>query len=791
AQGSPPAARTIAKRGTSATPADSVSIRALAASSRATTMVSVGPVNSDKAAASASGPKSTTVAASAGVKVGPHSVIAYLGQAISWYRRLDAQARLAQEPAEVLFVADDRQMAREALSLAFDYARAQAALLKASGVTGDEESAAKSHEAGKPSQGAPAAIATDSAAVSSLSGLIAAHAHAEAEVDANNAKLKSMQQQLAHTRDRKTRDQINQRIVGTQGELELAQSRSDALGAMVEFQSDRASTGVAGAGLTAQIYELQRSVPEAIGGQSKVQPPAASAQAQSVAEPSGILPRVEYLLALQRKAQTISDQIDATNSLFAAVDRLRAPLIDEVRQVNRQGTQLAAQAASSDLAAIRRSKDEFEKLTARHKLIVAALLPLSKQMVILNVYASSLERWRDQTHQRFNEELHALALRLGGLAFLLVLVFAGAIVWRELTFRYVQDLQRRHQLLTLRRLTVIVIIALIVIFDFANELGSFATVMGFAAAGIALALQNVIMSLAGYFYVAGRFGIQVGDRVQISGVNGDVLEIGFFKMTLMELSKELSGRQPTGRIVVFPNSVVFQPNASFFKQVPGTSFTWNELRLTLAPDCDYRLAEKRLGEVVNQVFARYREAVQRQFHNMERDLNVRAETPRPQSRLQLGEAGIEIIIRYPVQLAAAVQTEDEISRRLVDAIKREPGLKLVSQGTPTIQAADSRAEAELTRSAVAFAPGGLPSAVDDGHASASGSVTAGAPGVCAESQPETVDQTVNPAAAAAGAAAIAAGVVTFNAVESRAGKSASSSARDPATGRSASVPGKS
>ena len=94
--------------------------------------------------------------------------------------------------------------------------------------------------------------------------------------------------------------------------------------------------------------------------------------------------------------------------------------------------------------------------------------------------------------------------------------------------------------------------------------------MGLAAAGIALALQNVILSVAGYFYLSGRFGIRGGDRVQISGINGDVLEVGLFKLTMMELTED-NARQPTGRVVVFPNSVVFQANGNFFKQAPGAS----------------------------------------------------------------------------------------------------------------------------------------------------------------------------------------------------------------------------
>jgi small-conductance mechanosensitive channel len=211
--------------------------------------------------------------------------------------------------------------------------------------------------------------------------------------------------------------------------------------------------------------------------------------------------------------------------------------------------------------------------------------------------------------------------------------------------------------------------------------------MGFAAAGIALALQNVILSFAGYFYIGGRFGIRVGDRIQLTGIAGDVLEIGLFKLTLMELNNDTNGRQPTGRIVVFPNSIVFQPNGNFFNQLPGSHYMWNELRLTLAPDCDYRLAEQRVLEVIGAVFARFRDSIQRDYHNVESNLNVRFESPRPQSRLQFTDAGIEIVVRYPVPLSATAQAADEIARRLIDAINREPQLRLVPQTSPALQRA--------------------------------------------------------------------------------------------------------
>jgi len=152
----------------------------------------------------------------------------------------------------------------------------------------------------------------------------------------------------------------------------------------------------------------------------------------------------------------------------------------------------------------------------------------------------------------------------------------------------------------------------------------------------------------------------------------------------MELSAQ--DRQPTGRVVVYSNAVVFQPNGNFFKQAPGMSFVWNEIRLTLAPDCDYRLAEKRVLDAIDEVFARYRDRVQRDFRYLEADLHVLLETPRPQSRLQLTASGLDMIVRYPADVRTATQIADEVSRRVLDAIRREPALQLVAPSPANIQA---------------------------------------------------------------------------------------------------------
>ena len=228
-------------------------------------------------------------------------------------------------------------------------------------------------------------------------------------------------------------------------------------------------------------------------------------------------------------------------------------------------------------------------------------------------------------------------------------------------------------------------IAIAVAFALVSEIGSLATFVGLITAGIAVALQNVILAIAGYFFLIGKYGVRVGDRVQIASVSGIVVDIGLVRLHLMELSSPETGRQATGRVVVFSNAVVFQAGASFFKQIPGTSFTWHELTLTLATETDYHLAEGRMLRAVQAVYERYRARMERQHAAMQENLNVEVALPRPHTRLRLTQTGLEVVIRFPAELDNSADIDDAVARELLHAIEQSPRLRLVGSGTPTIQ----------------------------------------------------------------------------------------------------------
>ncbi len=603
-------------------------------------------------------------AASTATPLDAHAVISYLSDVINWYGHLGVEAQLVREPDETLFFADDRQTAGEVLRLGFDYARAQAAYLaKVNPVAAAGNSA---EAAGTPS-------ATE------LGNIIHTLTTLDAAANKLRARILDLQSQLAKAPAAK-RAAITAAIEGAQNELDLNQARVEALNALKQYESGSAPDQTNA--LISQIDELDHSISDS----SKKGPPVlGDAALAATPEPSGILGLITELFSLSNKLDALDQNRALAQALSARAASARKAIIAQISSLDAQGSALAQGAGAADLAGLKNRKQAFEDLLDQHKLLSASALPLSKQIVLLGIYSNNVGRWHDAINQRWNKQFRSLLFRLIVLAVSLLVIFAGSIVWRWLTNRYVKDIRRRGQVMAARRLVLGILVVIVVMINFSDELGSAATVVGFAAAGIAVALQNVILSIAGYFFLIGRFGIKAGDRVQIGGVTGDVIDIGLVKISLMELGGTGTHREPTGRVAVFSNAIVFQPSGNFFKQAPGTSFVWNEVRLTLAPDVDYRLAEKRLLDAVDEVFARYRDRVMRDYRHLERDLNVMLETPKPQSRLHLSQAGLEIVIRYPAETYSAPQITDEISRRVLDAINREPSLRMAPQATANIQ----------------------------------------------------------------------------------------------------------
>jgi small-conductance mechanosensitive channel len=598
-------------------------------------------------------------------------IVQFLSQTVSWYRQLAVEQQLATEPSDLSYLQEDRQVADEVVRLAFQYARAELALR------------AKQH--GKP-------VGTQSAPQQQYQALEQAAQQSQQQIQDTQAELDSTKAKLARAPASK-RKTLEAQVAELESEVNLLQARREALQSMVEFVST-SNSGGGTVGLRAQIDALARSVPaslsQAQGTNTAPNTPEPAAVTNNAAnrnpQPTGIWGLSAALLHLSGKMHTLDDEIALSGALSQKAKELRKPLLDYLRNLIQQGNQLFSAADTATPAQLDQQKQQLDLVTAQFKETSNVMLPLSKIIVLQDVYQRSLSNWRDTIKYESRDELRQLLLRVGVLVVLIVLVLGIGEIWRRTTFRYVHDVHRRYQFLLLRRVVIWVAIGLIIVLTFATQLGSAVTFAGLLTAGVAVALQNVIVSIVAYFFLIGKYGIRVGDRVQIAGVTGEVVDIGLVRIHVMELAGQ-SDAQPTGRIVAFSNSIVFQPNAGLFKQIPGTDFIWHELKLTLASDTDYHTAKERITQAVDAALASERENIEAQRRSMEKSLTTVAGSDlRPRIRLHYTASGIEATVRFPVLLGKASEMDDHLMKEVMEALDREPKLKLVGAEMPTVKA---------------------------------------------------------------------------------------------------------
>ncbi|MES1261954.1 MAG: mechanosensitive ion channel family protein, partial [Acidobacteriota bacterium] len=209
------------------------------------------------------------------------------------------------------------------------------------------------------------------------------------------------------------------------------------------------------------------------------------------------------------------------------------------------------------------------------------------------------------------------------------------------------------------------------------------TYAGFLTAGIAVALQNVILAVVAYFFLIGRYGVRIGDRVTISGVTGNVIDIGLVRIYLMEFAGVPGDLHPTGRLVVFSNAVLFQPSA-LYKQMPGADFIWRSVAVTLQSDSPLEVARDALSAAVDSVYQKYREAIEKQHADLERSVDLQMSVPHPDYRLRYSDTGLEFTAHYPAEMQHAAATDDLVMKALYDAVASDARLKLAPGGAPRL-----------------------------------------------------------------------------------------------------------
>jgi small-conductance mechanosensitive channel len=226
---------------------------------------------------------------------------------------------------------------------------------------------------------------------------------------------------------------------------------------------------------------------------------------------------------------------------------------------------------------------------------------------------------------------------------------------------------------------------------FRDSLGGLSVAIGVASAGIAFALQEVIASVAGWIAISFGGFYETGDRVQLGGIRGDIIDIGILRTTLMELGEWVQSDLYTGRIVRIANSFVFkEPVFNYSGDFP---YLWDEIKIPVKFGSDHRLARQILERVVQEVVSEEKttEKAAAAWKGMVSKYLVENARVDPAVTMVITDNWLEFTVRYVVDYKIRRLTKDRLYSRILDEfLTAERRVEIASTTVHLVEAPEFR-----------------------------------------------------------------------------------------------------
>jgi len=222
--------------------------------------------------------------------------------------------------------------------------------------------------------------------------------------------------------------------------------------------------------------------------------------------------------------------------------------------------------------------------------------------------------------------------------------------------------------------------------------------LGIVSAGIAIALHDVIASLAGWVFILWRRPFQVGDRVQIGEDAGDVIDIRLFQFSLLEIRNWVDADQSTGRILNIPNSRVFRETLANYTK--GFQYIWHEIPVLITFESNWRQAEEIMKEIAASQVEQLSTAAAEEVRRAAKRYLIHYGKLTPIVYLSVKDSGVLLTLRYMVESRRRRGTEEGIWRAILEEFAKHDDIDFAY---PTVRYYDGLAEGKRVGKAEAHA----------------------------------------------------------------------------------------
>jgi small-conductance mechanosensitive channel len=256
------------------------------------------------------------------------------------------------------------------------------------------------------------------------------------------------------------------------------------------------------------------------------------------------------------------------------------------------------------------------------------------------------------------------------LAIVLVYLFRR-IVMRVVT-RRVNDSKLLYQWSKGSSQVAFVITLILVAGVWLEAIQSLGTFLGLLSAGIAIALKDLVASMAGWIFILWRRPFQLGDRIQIGDRAGDVVDIRIFQFTLLEIGNWVEADQSTGRVIHVPNSLLLtEPLANFTAEF---GFIWNEIPVLLTFESDWKRGKEILQEILDRAVGDVVETAEREIKTASRRFFIYFKMLTPKVYTSVRDSGVLLTLRFICPARRRRGTTEEIWEAILTAFAQEEGI---------------------------------------------------------------------------------------------------------------------
>lgn len=261
-------------------------------------------------------------------------------------------------------------------------------------------------------------------------------------------------------------------------------------------------------------------------------------------------------------------------------------------------------------------------------------------------------------------------------ATLAVVIIIGLIrrLINQLLHAYIDDVPLYHKY---RRITnrstfsLIFIFLLLIWLKTGTSLGTF---FGLLSAGIAIALKDLLASVAAWLFIIARKPFMIGDRIEIDGVAGDVIDFRVFQFSIMEIGNWVDADQSTGRIIHIPNHKILTENLANYSS--GFEHIWNEIEVVFTFESNREKARAILNRVIAEHGEKYIYEVDEKMKKASKKYHILYKNLTPIIYTEAVDYGVKMTLRYLCKPRSRRTTIDGIWRDLLDQIDAEPSVEL-------------------------------------------------------------------------------------------------------------------